>query len=239
MTVSLKILSPMLAFLAASIPFAPSTAQADKGEKRTISLSATGTVKATPDKVDITTGVTSEGQTAGDALAKNTEAMIKVVDGLKKAGIDPKDIQTTNFSVSPVYEQKKQGQAAFITGYRVTNKVHIVVRDTKKLGEILDTVVRLGANQIGAINFGISKPEALKDEARKQAMRNAEENAKLYTETAGVELGPVITITEENGGYMPRPAAVSARMESMQADVPIEAGTTAIQARIRVTWELR
>ena len=234
-----KIFVPALAFLAAVIPFETSPALADKAEKRTISLSAEGVVKATPDKADITTGVTTEGQTAQDALGNNSEAMSKVVDGLKDAGIDKKDIQTTDFSVSPIYEQKKHGQAAFITGYRVSNKVHIVVRDTKKLGEIMDTVVRLGANQIGAIRFGVSEPEALKDEARKQAMRNATENAKLYAETAGVELGPVITITEEGGSYQPRYDVAAASMEAMAKNVPIEAGTTMIQARIRVTWELR
>jgi len=233
-----KLIFPALALLASFLSFEAPAALADESDKRTISLSATGAVKTTPDKVDITTGVTSEGQTARDALDKNTEAMTKVVDGLKKAGIDAKDIQTTNFSVSPVYEQRKQGQAAFITGYRVTNQVHIIVRDTKKLGDILDTVVSVGANQIGSISFGVSEPEALEDEARKQAIRNAIADAKLYAETAGVELGPVLTITEEDGGYIPRYAEAAAPM-AMDKAVPIEAGTTTVQVRVRVTWELR
>jgi len=234
----LKLILPALALLASFLSVEVPEALADAPEKRTISLSATGTVKTKPDKVDITTGVTSEGQTARDALDKNTEAMAKVVAGLKEAGIEPKDIQTTNFSVSPIYEQKKQGQAAFITGYRVTNQVHITVRDTGKLGDILDTVVGLGANQIGSISFGVSEPEALKDEARKQAMRNAIADAKLYAETAGVELGPVLTITEETGGYIPRYAEAAAPM-AMDKAVPIEAGTTTIEVQLRVTWELR
>jgi uncharacterized protein YggE len=237
LTSSSKFVALALAFLASLLPLETPEAYAEAPDKRTISLSATGTVKTTPDKVDITTGVTTEGQTARDALDKNTEAMTKVVDGLKSAGIAPEDIQTTNFSVSPIYEQKKQGQAAFITGYRVTNSVHITVRDTKKLGEILDTVVSLGANQIGSISFGVSEPEALKDEARKQAMRNAIADAKLYAETAGVELGPVLTITEEDNRYIPRHAAAPA-ME-MSKNVPIEAGTATIQVQLRVTWELR
>lgn len=238
LTSTLKFIAPMLALLALFLTVEAPDALADAPEKRTISLSATGAVKATPDKVDITTGVTSEGQTARDALDKNTEATAKVVDGLKSASIEPKDIQTTNFSVSPIYEQRKQGQAAFITGYRVTNQVHIIVRDTGELGEILDKVVRLGANQIGSIAFGVSEPEALKDEARKQAMRNAIADAKLYAETAGVELGPVLTITEESGGYIPRRAEAAAPM-AMDKAVPIEAGTTTIEVRLRVTWELR
>ncbi|HUU25241.1 MAG TPA: SIMPL domain-containing protein [Methyloceanibacter sp.] len=235
---SCKFIFPALALVASFLSLPAPDARADAPEKRTISLSATGAVKTTPDKVDISTGVTTEGQTAREALTKNTDAMTKVVDGLKSAGIEPKDIQTTNFSVSPVYEQRKQGQAAFITGYRVTNQVHIIVRDPKKLGDILDKVVSLGANEIGSISFGVSEPEALEDEARKQALRNAIADAKLYAETAGVELGPVLTITEEDGGYVPRMERTAAPM-AMAKDVPIEAGTTTVQVRVRVTWELR
>jgi uncharacterized protein YggE len=233
-----RYIAPMLALLASAISTQMPEALADEPDKRALSLSATGTVKTTPDKVDITTGVTSEGQTARDALDKNTDAMAKVVSGLKEAGIAPKDIQTTNFSVSPIYEQRKQGQAAFITGYRVSNQVHITVHDTSKLGDILDKVVSLGANQIGSIAFGVSELEALKDEARKQAMRNALANAKLYAETAGVELGPVLSITEVEGRFSPRFAEAAAPV-AMAKDVPIEAGTATVQVKVRVTWELR
>ncbi len=96
----------------------------------------------------------------------------------------------------------------------------------------------LGAYLIGSIDFGVSEPEELKDEARKQAMRNAIADAKLYAETAGVELGPVLTITEEEGGYIPRYAEAAAPM-AMDKAVPIEAGTTTVQVRLSVTWELR
>ncbi len=233
-----RYIAPMLALLASAVAAQAPDARADEPDKRTLSLSATGAVKTTPDKVDITTGVTSEGQTAREALDKNTEAMAKVVSGLKEAGIEAKDIQTTNFSVSPVYEQRKEGQAAFITGYRVSNQVNIIVHDTAKLGDILDKVVSLGANDIGSISFGVSEPDALKDEARKQAMRNAIADAKLYAEAAGVELGPVLTISEEESGPQPRYAFDGGAM-AMEKAVPIEAGTATVQVTIRVTWELR
>jgi uncharacterized protein YggE len=236
---SLKLIFPALALFASALSFETPSAQADEPDKRTLSLSATGEVRTTPDKVDITAGVTSEGQTARAALDKNTESMTKVVDGLKAAGIAPEDIQTSNFSIAPIYEKKSQGHAAFITGYRVTNQVHVTLNDTKKLGEILDTVVSLGANRINSINFGVSEQEPLKDEARKQAMQKAIANAKLYAEAAGVELGPVQTITEEADVVMPRYAEAAAAPMGRAMDVPIEAGTTTVQARVRVTWELR
>ncbi|MGH6866279.1 MAG: SIMPL domain-containing protein [Methyloceanibacter sp.] len=186
-----SVLLPVLALIAATLSMqAPEARAGDEPEKRTISLATTGQVKATPDKVVISTGVTTEGQTARAALDKNNEAMTQVVDGLKAGGIEPKDIQTSNFTISPIYEQRKNGENAFITGYRVTNQVRIIVRDTKKLGDILDKVVEVGANEIGSIQFGMAEPEALKDKARKLAMRNAIADAKLYAETAGVESRP-------------------------------------------------
>ena len=227
----------VLAVVALALLQAPPAFAHDEADKRTLSLTATGAVKTTPDKVDISTGVTSEATSAREALDKNSAAMAQVVEALKADGIEPKDIQTTNFSVSPVYEQRKEGTAPFIVGYRVINSVRITVRDTKKLGAILDKVVSLGANQIDSIEFGVEEPEALKDEARKLALKNVADKAKLYAEAAGVGLGPILTISEEESSYHPRFAPAATRME-MSKDVPIEAGTASVEVRVRVTWEI-
>lgn len=209
----------------------------DEPDKRTISLSASGAVKTTPDKVDISTGVTTEARTAREALDQNTEAMTKVVEALKADGIDAKDIQTVNFSVGPVYEQRTDNKPPAVVGYRVTNQVRITLHDIKKLGAILDKVVTLGSNQIDSIEFGVEEPEALKDAARKLALKNVTDNAKLYAEAAGVGLGQILSITEEESSYQPRYAPMATRMDSAK-EVPIEAGTASVEVRVRVSWEL-
>ena len=209
----------------------------DEPDRRTISLSASGAVKTTPDKVDISTGVTTEAKTAREALDQNTEAMAKVVEALKADGIDAKDIQTVNFLVGPVYEVKAEGKPPVVVGYRVTNQVRITLHDIKKLGAILDKVVTLGSNQIDSIEFGVEEPEALKDEARKLALKNVTDNAKLYAEAAGVGLGQILSITEEESSYQPRYAPMATRMDSAK-EVPIEAGTASVEVRVRVSWEI-
>ena len=98
-------------------------------------------------------------------------------------------------------------------------------------------MVSLGANQINSIEFGVEEPEALKDEARKLALKNVTDNAKLYAEAAGVGLGQILTISEEESSYQPRYAPAARAME-MAKDVPIEAGTASVEVRVRVTWEL-
>ena len=227
-------------FLVAISLFAlrPASAHDNGQPKRFIAISATGTVKTTPDKVDIATGVTSQGETAKEALAKNTEAMTQVVDTLKAEGIDPKDIQTSQFTVMPLREEYQQGRSPKIIGYQVTNSVQITLRDPKKLGAILDKVVSVGANEINSIQFGVSDPEDLQDKARKRAMEEAIDIAKLYAKAADAKLGKVLTITEDQAIMPPRPYARAAMEMKADAAAPIEAGTALVEVRVSVTFEL-
>ncbi|HEY5732796.1 MAG TPA: SIMPL domain-containing protein, partial [Methyloceanibacter sp.] len=140
-------------------------------------------------------------------------------------------------TVQPLYEERKDGRSPKIAGYQVTNSVHLTVRDIAKLGQILDKVVTLGANDVNSIEFGVAEPEALKDETRKLAMRNAIANAKLYAEAAGARLGKVITISEEQGVFAARYASPAPMAMEAKA-VPIEAGTATVEARVTVTFEL-
>lgn len=236
MTVPLHSLALSL-MLAATV--VPGLARADdkNDHKRTISLAATGAIKTAPDKVDISTGVTNQAPTAKEALAKNSAVIAQVIDTLKGEGLDPKDIQTTNFSVNPVYEERKEGRSPAIIGYQVTNSVRITVHDIGKLGQILDKVVSLGSNDVGSIEFGVSEPQALKDEARKRAVSEAIANAKLYAEAVDGTLGKVLTISEDEGAVVARYAS-PAPMEIATKAVPIEAGTTTVEVRVHVTFEL-
>ena len=164
-------------------------AEGDKPAERHVSVSATGSVAADPDMASISAGVVVEADTAKEALARNSTVMAKLIDGLKALGIAPKDIQTTAVNVEPRYVQAKDGRPATINGYRVVNQVRLTVRDVKRLGEILDPAITLGANQVNGIGFDVANAETLKDEARKQAMANAKRRAELYATAAGAQLG--------------------------------------------------
>ena len=171
---------------------------ADKMQ-RTVSVSATGKVAADPDIAHISAGVVTEADTAKEALGRNSALMAKLIDGLKGAGLSAKDIQTTMLNVEPRYTQPKDGRPSAISGYRVTNQVRLTVRDVKRLGEVLDQAIALGANHINQISFDLANAETLKDEARKQAMENARRRGELYAKAAGAQLGPVLRISEGGG----------------------------------------
>jgi uncharacterized protein len=205
---------------------------------RTVSVSATGTAVAEPDQAAISTGVIAEGDTARAALSANTALMTKLIEGLKVAGIAAKDIKTTSFNVNPRYQNYKDGRPATINGYQVQNQVRILVRAIDTLGQVLDTAVTLGANQLGGIEFVVSGAETLKDEARKAAMVNALRRARLFAASAGAEVGEVLAIAEDMAAPPGRPTMMARAAMSAEA-VPIERGTQTLEVRVNVTWALK
>lgn len=212
-------------------------AQAQRGARH-VTVSAEGRVSARPDMARISTGVVSEADTASAALRANSATMEKLLSSLKAAGIAAADIQTSQFNVSPRYVHDRDGRKPpRIEGYSVTNEVHLAVRDLARLGELLDKLVELGANQIGGLSFDVAGSEALKDEARKLAISNARRRAEIYATAAGATVGDVIAISEETPHIQPmRPMLARA---AMAESVPIAEGSQEIEARVTVTWELK
>ena len=152
--------------LTAVLPLASAHAQTPSESvrmtERSVTVSATGSTSATPDMAYISTGVMTEATTAREAMNLNNAAMSKLIDGLKKLGIDTKDIQTTSVNINPRYTNPRDGKAPIINGYQSHNSIRIAVRNVAKLGDILDAAITLGANQMGGIAFEVSNAEQLK-----------------------------------------------------------------------------
>lgn len=225
---------PALLLAALAFIVEPVMANDDRKDERSISVSASGSVPAVPDIAYISAGVVSEADTARTALTRNNEAMAKLLDGLKAAGIAAKDLQTSAINVEPRYAQPKEGRSATVNGYRVTNQVRITVRDVKKLGDILDQAITLGANQMNRIAFEVSNAERLKDDARKLAMENARRRAELYATAAGAQLGPVLRISEDVSEARP---VVMGR--AAMSSVPVEAGEQMLEVQVQVSYALK
>ncbi len=225
---------------AQAIPPAPPPVASESG---VISISGIGKVNAAPDMAYITSGVVSIEKNAQQALAQNSKAMANLMKVLKNAGIEDKDIQTSNFSISPQYDYNNSpnNQPPKITSYRVSNSLTIIVRNLDILGHIIDQSVSVGSNSIGSVRFAIDDSSSLLNEARKKAMQDAFDKANLYANAANVTLGKIKYISENNG-FMPPPfPAEMARMVMSGADassVPIQSGELSFSSTISVVWEL-
>ena len=208
-----------------------------------ITIEGHGEAIATPDMAQISSGVMSQAATAPEALEANTAAMTKLIAELKAAGIESRDIQTSNFSVSPNYVYSDDRDAngytlpPKINGYQVSNAVNVTVRELDELGTILDRSVAIGANTVNGVTFGVADQSALYDEARKAAFADSLAKAELYATAVGGTLGEIISIKEAQGSNVPQPTAMSS-MRDEAAKVPVEAGQLAISINVSVGWTL-
>jgi len=208
---------------------------------RTITVSGEGKVKVKPDTASISAGVVTEAETAREALNKNSDQMQEVMAGMREAGIAEDDLQTAQFSVSPVYSRmpRKAGAPRVdpkIVGYRVSNTATGIIRNLDDVGPILDKVITLGANSVNGPSFFVEKPGPLLDEARKKAVADALRKANLLAEAAEVQLGAIQTI-REGGGYAPQPRMMNRGGMAMDMEakaVPIAAGSQEIRASVNI-----
>ncbi len=203
-------------------------------------MSGQGEVRAAPDTVTLSAGVTSEAPTAAAALAANTTRMQSVFAALKKLGLADKDMQTANFSVSPQMAPQtanNNSQPPHVTGYQVSNQLQLRLDDVSRLGPAIDALVTAGANQMNGIDFAIKDSAPLLAEARADAVSDARAKAEIYAKAAGVSLGPILSIGE-NAGQGPRPVYMALPMARAAKAVPVAAGEESITAEVSIVWEI-
>jgi len=200
-----------------------------------ISVTGEASVSVPPDLAEIDGGVTSEAKTAREASEANNAAMGKVLQALKGAGIEEKDVQTARLSLQPQSAPNRSGPSA-IAGYRASNRVTIRVRDVTKVASVIDTLVGAGANEIGGINFVVSQASKLLDEARERAVADARRKAEIYAKAAGVTLGAPLSISEE-GNSAPVPYRRMAA--GMAASAPVAQGEETLAVTVSVSWAIK
>ena len=86
-----------------------------------------------------------------------------------------------------------------MAGYNVIQTLQVKIRDLEKLGEILEQATDAGANQAGNLQFTVDDDEAVKEEARAQAIEKAKEQAEKIADDLGVDLVRIINFNEISG----------------------------------------
>jgi uncharacterized protein len=213
-------------------------AQAEENKVvRLISVTGQGEIRTVPDAATVNIGVVTNAATAREALDANSKNMTALIDMLKKAGVDARDLSTSNFSVGPRYDYNNNTQPPKILGYDVSNQVTVVVRKIDELGELLDVAVSTGSNQINGVSFMVSKPDGALDEARKLAVADARSKAEIYAAAGGFKLGTIVSLSEGVSVQQPQPHVLK-QARAADAAVPIAEGEQTLTVEINVNYEI-
>ncbi|MCB8837211.1 SIMPL domain-containing protein [Aurantimonas sp. VKM B-3413] len=214
-------------------------------DPRVIVVSGSGEASAKPDVATLNFTVLRSGETARTALDAANAAMQRVINGMRKLGAADKDLQTSGFSINPQYRADNRSDGSQnppeIVGYDVRNSLTVTVHDMAGVGEYLDRAVSLGVNQGGDISFGVDDPQAVRDEARREAIAKARSSAAVLAEAAGVRLGRILSISQPSAGNPPMPYQRSMKMMAAEAasSVPVEAGENRFSETVQMVFEIQ
>jgi uncharacterized protein len=181
--------------------------------------------------------VTTRAKTAREAADANSKAMAAVMAALQGAGIEAKDIQTSRFSVQPVYVYAPNTEPR-LTGFSAANQVSVTIRPIDKVSDVLDKLITAGVTDAGSVEFLHSDTSKTLDQAREAAMADARRKAEVYARAGGLSLGGVAWVTEDSSYSPPMPKVAMARAAAPAGPPPISAGEDILHVRITVGFDI-
>ena len=212
-------------------------------KRRTVTVQGHADVFVSPDICLITfSKETIDMNSVSTAFTENGRVMKEMSTIVSNAGIEDKDVQTTNLVIGPTYRYDHENgrQKKVFEGYRVTQDMTIKVRDMTKISSLLDACITAGATEVRNVQFTLENPRKYSEAVRVEALEQALNKATKICEVTGMTLGQPITITENETDGPPsshQPYNGMMRMQTMAMDSGGGSGdTTAVaQGEIKLT----
>lgn len=205
-----------------------------------VELAVTETVKARPDLATVSAGVTSQAQTAVEAMQKTATAMDAVVRRIKALGIAADDIQTAGIELGAQYDYDQTNRRQVFRGYQASNRVSVILRKVPDTGRVLDALVAAGATDISGPSFSIDDDTAPRAQARKAALDKAKKQAEEYARWAGYSGVRLLQVSElvNPGRPMPYMEKADIAMTGARIASPVEPGLVGTSVTVTVSYEL-
>lgn len=222
-----------MAFLAA-----PVIAQdANAPDRPSLIVTGSATVDSEADQVEISLSVVTEAKKSLDAAEENNHKAAQILEALRAAGLDAKEVSTGHFTIFPVYSANNQQR---ITGFRVENSIRIESKKMALAGDLIQAAVDAGANQVQSVEFTLSDRRAARADAVRQAVLNARAEANAAAGAAGVSISGIRRINVNQQFDQPRP--FGAARFALQADgsqpPPLVAGNVSVVASVTVEFDI-
>ncbi len=176
-----------------------------ENEDRVIQVSGSAVVSLAADTASIQIGVNTRKETVKEAQKENAALMAAVMEAIKGAGVDEKDIMTSQFNVYSGYEYGMDalGRETRTSYYEVQNNVTVTMHDLALMGAVLDAAMEAGANTTYGIAFSSTQANEAYQKALTRAVEDAVTKANVLAAAAGVNLGPLLRInaTQDSVNY--------------------------------------
>jgi uncharacterized protein YggE len=234
---------PAAALLLATLVTMTMNAQeppASRDQRRTVTVQGLGTVAVEADQARLAVQVATRAETASEAMTQASQKTSAVLKLLKETGVEPKDIQTSRVTVTPVIDYQRNIQPPPIVGYSGTNEFTVLFRGhlMEKTGTFMDRAVGAGVTGFGGIAFENSRQRTLERDALQRAATDARARAEVLAKELGASVGEAVRVEESVATPSPL-LRTMAMADAAGGEAPVMKGELTITARVTVVFELR
>jgi hypothetical protein len=219
----------------------------EAGDRRLVTVTGTSEVKAVPDEVEILLGVETLKMDLLLAKKTNDQGIKKIMAMAQKFAIDPKDVQTSEISVEPQYDEIT-GKPRVFSGYLVRNTMVITLKDLSKFEAFLGGILTAGANSIQGVYFQSSQIQQLKVQARKMAVQAARDKAESLAGELGQKIGRPFSIVDGDNTWVNGGTFANSQVTFGNGGIPADSreqgndlspGQIVIRQNVTVSFELQ
>jgi uncharacterized protein len=205
---------------------------------RQVTVLGSGQVQGVPDTLTADVSIEFTAPDVTTAMNQTNDRQQAVINALVGAGLDRKNISTTQVALQPQQGNPEPNGTATITGYRATNGIQLKIQPTDAASKLLAVVVTTGgdATRISSVSYSIADDSQLVKDARARAFQDAKNRAEQYAQLSGLRLGNVLSISEA-GGSTPVQGSPPAPPRAASA-VPLEPGQQAVSFTVTAVWQL-
>ncbi len=205
---------------------------------RYINVSATGSVKVTPDTVRINASVTNVGTTSAAAQSTVSSTASALRKALAANGIATQYIKSQNLTIYPEYNYTTD-KGSVLVGYRASQSFEIIVRNAKNAGTVVDAAVAATGDNMNleGVTPYVFDNTAATNAARTDAVTRAKAKAAHYAKLLGVRLNTVTSL-DETTAPSPYPIMMAtAKMDS--GATQIDLGQQDVSVSVAVRWSIK
>lgn len=213
--------------------------------ERTIRVKGKGKISVKPDTIKITIKAKGLRWNYDETIERSTQDTRILRDALKNAGLDPKDLKTTYFSIDSKYESYRDKNDDYkdrFVGYKYEHRTYIKFEnDNKILGKVLYELAHCDVKVKFDINYTVKDKEKVKNDLLEIAVEDSTAKAKVLAKASGVKLKEILSIDYSWGEIDIYSSPMDDWMvceEASSYDIDIEADDIDVQDTVTITWAI-
>ena len=218
-------------------PGPPTPAQRSGGggtDPGTIRVAGRAIVTAAPERASVDIGVATRAPGSREAVTSNEREVSAVLRALQGMG-EGVTVETIGYAVSPEYERDDRAGTTRIAGYRALTMLRATLRDLGRVGDVIDTATKAGANEVAGVRFMLQDEQAVRAKALREAAVDARAKAEALASALGVRLSRVVSASESEPTVRPMRDVRALVAESEAAGPPLPPGALEVEAFVVLT----